>query len=130
MLQKCTSEKHRSHRLIGLLNEVIRRSSRKTPEALQSQSPAVSQSDDLLLKLYCYTDPGPHLLLLILMQLTFTLLQDYHPFIVVFFIEAYLIYNVVPITAVQQSDSVIHIYTFFSIMVYPRRLDIHPMYSC
>ena len=45
-------------------------------------------------------------------------------------IEAYLIYNVVPITAVQQSDSVIHIYTFFSIMVYPRRLDIHPTYSC
>ena len=44
-----------------------------------------------------------------------------------FLIEVELIYNVVLISAVQQSDSVIHIYTlffiFFSIMVYPRRLD-------
>ena len=63
---------------------MIWRSSRKKPEALQSQSPAVSQSDDLLFKLYCYPDPGPHLLLLILLQLTFTLLQDYHPFIMFF----------------------------------------------
>ena len=30
-----------------------------------------------------------------------------------FLIEVYLIYNVVPISAVQQSDSVIHIKTFF-----------------
>ena len=41
-------------------------------------------------------------------------------------------YNVVLISAVEQSNSVIHIYTFFfffflmffSIMVYPRMLDI------
>ena len=43
-------------------------------------------------------------------------------------IEVELIYSVVLISAVQQSDSVIHVYTsffiFFSIMVYPRRLDI------
>ena len=31
-----------------------------------------------------------------------------------FLIEVQLIYNVVPIRAVQQSDLVIHIYTFFS----------------
>ena len=43
----------------------------------------------------------------------------------------YLIYNVVLISAVQHSDSVIHIYTFFftlfSIMVYPRLLNIVPL---
>ena len=37
-----------------------------------------------------------------------------------------MIYNVVPVSAVQQNDSLLHIYTFFfkvffSIMVYPRR---------
>ena len=41
-----------------------------------------------------------------------------------------MIYNVVLISAVQQSDSVIHIYTFFFIffviMVYPRVLNIVP----
>ena len=46
-------------------------------------------------------------------------------------IEVQLIYNVVLITAIQQSDSVIHIYTvffkiFFSIMVYHRILNIVP----
>ena len=46
-----------------------------------------------------------------------------------FFIK--LIYNVVPISAVQQSDSGMHIYkfffyVFFSIMVYRRRLDTIP----
>ena len=44
------------------------------------------------------------------------------------FIEVQLIYNVALISAVQQNDSVIHIYTlffiFFSIMVYPRILNI------
>ena len=37
--------------------------------------------------------------------------------------EVQLIYNVVPISAVEQSDSVVHIYTLFfiySIMVYHR----------
>ena len=47
-----------------------------------------------------------------------------------FLIEAQLIYNVVPIPAVQQSDSFIHICTFFflffSIMVYHRILNIVP----
>ena len=44
-----------------------------------------------------------------------------------------LMYNVVQISAVQQSDLVIHIYTFlfkrnilFSIMTYPWRLDTFP----
>ena len=47
-------------------------------------------------------------------------------------INVQLIYNVVPISAVQQSDSVIHIHIdilFFillSIMVYPRTLDTVP----
>ena len=47
-----------------------------------------------------------------------------------FLIEAQLVYNGVPISAVWQSDSVIHIHTrfkiIFSIVVYPRRLDIVP----
>ena len=47
-----------------------------------------------------------------------------------FLIEVQLIYNVVLISAVQQKDSVIHIYVFFfifcSIMVYPRRSNIVP----
>ena len=48
-----------------------------------------------------------------------------------FFMEVQLIYNVVLISAVQQSDSVIHIYTFFfkillSIMVYHSILNIVP----
>ena len=51
-------------------------------------------------------------------------------FFIYFFIEVYLIYNVVLISAVQQSDSVIHIYTFFFIlffiMVYPSILSIVP----
>ena len=47
-------------------------------------------------------------------------------FFFLFFIEIQLIYNAVPISAVQQSDSVVYIYIFFlkilfSIMVYPRR---------
>ena len=45
------------------------------------------------------------------------------------FFEVQLIYHVVPTSAVQQSDSVyiyIHFFMFFSIMVYPRRLDIVP----
>ena len=41
-----------------------------------------------------------------------------------------MLYNVVSISAVQQSDSVIHTYTFFfiffSIMAYPRILSIVP----
>ena len=45
-----------------------------------------------------------------------------------FLIEAQLIYNVVPIPTVQQSDSFVHICTFFflffSIMVYHRILNI------
>ena len=54
-----------------------------------------------------------------------------HPlFKKIYFIEVQLIYNVVLISAVQQSDSVIHIYTFFfiffSIMVYHRILNIVP----
>ena len=41
------------------------------------------------------------------------------------FIEVYLIYNVVLISALQQSDSVIHIFLiFFSIMVNHRILNI------
>ena len=46
-------------------------------------------------------------------------------------IEVYLTYNIVPISAVPQSDSVTHMHTyfytsiFFSLMIYPRRLDIH-----
>ena len=47
-----------------------------------------------------------------------------------FLIEAQLVYNGVPISAVHQSDSVIHIHTLFkiifSIVVHPRRLDIVP----
>lgn len=47
-----------------------------------------------------------------------------------FFIEVYLIYNVVLISDAQQNDSVIHIYTsffiFFSTMVYARILNIVP----
>ena len=46
------------------------------------------------------------------------------------FIEVYLIYNVVLVSAVQQSDSLIHIYIYifiyFSIMVYQRILNIVP----
>ena len=34
-------------------------------------------------------------------------------FILIFLIEVQLMYNAVPISAVQQSDSVIHIQTFF-----------------
>ena len=45
-----------------------------------------------------------------------------------FLIQVELVYNVVLISAVQHSDSVIHIYTFFlvfsSIMVYHRILNI------
>ena len=46
----------------------------------------------------------------------------------IFYSEVYLIYNVVLISAVQQSDSAIHIYIsiFFSIMDYPRMLNILP----
>ena len=51
-------------------------------------------------------------------------------FFFIFFIEVELIYNVVATSAVQQSDSVIHTYTFFfilfSVMVYPRILNIVP----
>ena len=46
------------------------------------------------------------------------------------FVEVLLIYNVVSISTVEQSDSVIHVYTFFfiffSIMVYHRILNIVP----
>ena len=52
------------------------------------------------------------------------------PFFKIYFIEVQLIYTVVLISAVQQSDSVIHMYTFFfilfSIMVYHRILNIVP----
>ena len=52
------------------------------------------------------------------------------PFLNIYFIEVLLIYSVVLISAVQQSDSFIHRYTFFfiffSIMVYHRILDIVP----
>ena len=48
--------------------------------------------------------------------------------IIIFFIEVQLIHNVVLISAVQKSDSVIHIHTFFfilfSIMVNHRILNI------
>ena len=47
-----------------------------------------------------------------------------------FFIRAYLVYSVESISAVQHSDSVIHIYTLFillySIIFHPKRLDIVP----
>ena len=49
--------------------------------------------------------------------------------IYLFFIKVYLIYNVVAISDVQQSDLVIHIYTFLmlsSSMFYPKRLDTVP----
>ena len=48
-------------------------------------------------------------------------------FFVIFFlkfIEVQLIYNIVLISTVQQNDSVIHMYAFFSIMVYHRILNI------
>ena len=41
-----------------------------------------------------------------------------------------MIYNIVPISTVQQSDPFVYVYIyifffiFFSIMVYPRRLDV------
>ena len=49
-------------------------------------------------------------------------------FSLIYFIEVKLIYNVVLISAVQQSDSVIHIsfFIFFSIMVYHKILNIVP----
>ena len=51
----------------------------------------------------------------------------------VFLIERELIYSVVLVSTVQQSDSVIHIYTFFllffSVMVYPRILNRVPLLS-
>ena len=48
-----------------------------------------------------------------------------------FFISIQLICSVMPISAIQQSDPVINIYTFFfltlsPIMFYPKRLDIVP----
>ena len=50
--------------------------------------------------------------------------------IVIFFIEVQLIHNAVLISALQKSDSVIHIDTFFfilfSIVVYHRILNIFP----
>ena len=62
----------------------------------------------------------------------FSLLNDRFLFFLIlfYFIEVQLTYNVVFISAVQQSDSVIHIYTFFfiffSIIFYHRILDIVP----
>ena len=55
----------------------------------------------------------------------------YFILLVLFFIEVYLIYNVVSISAVQESDLVIiyiHIFfiVLFSIMVYHRILNIVP----
>ena len=54
--------------------------------------------------------------------------NETHHFLKIYFTEVQLIYNVVLIPAVQQIDSVIHIYTFFfiffSIMVYHRILNI------
>ena len=51
-------------------------------------------------------------------------------FFLIYLIEVYLIYNVVLISTVQQSDSVMHRYIFFfiffSIMVYYRILNIVP----
>ena len=53
-------------------------------------------------------------------------------FLNLFFVDIQLIYNVVLISAVQQTDSVVHIYTFFfvdiffSMMVYPRISNIVP----
>ena len=44
-------------------------------------------------------------------------------FFKVYFIEVELICCVVLISAVQESDSVIHMHTFFSIMVYHRILN-------
>ena len=49
--------------------------------------------------------------------------------LLLFKINVQLIYNVVPVSAVQHSDSVIHVYMlfiFFSIMVYYRILHIVP----
>ena len=48
-----------------------------------------------------------------------------------YFFKVLLIYNVVPISIVQQSDPVSHTYIHFflilsSIVVYPKRLDIVP----
>ena len=46
------------------------------------------------------------------------------------FIKVQLIYSIVQVSAIQHGDSDIQIYTFFfiffSIMVYPRRLNIVP----
>ena len=47
-------------------------------------------------------------------------------FFKIYFVEVQLIYNIVLISAVQQSDSVVHTYTFFSIMIYLRILNIVP----
>ena len=53
------------------------------------------------------------------------------PFVsLLFFIEAWLTYNVVPVSGMQQSDSVIYIYIFFlivfSIIGYYKILNIVP----
>ena len=47
-------------------------------------------------------------------------------FLNLLFVEVWLIYNVVLISAIQQSGSVIHIYIFFFILVYPRIFNIVP----
>ena len=47
-------------------------------------------------------------------SMTQTSLRKKAKWLIFFLIEVQLIYNVVPICAVQQSDLVIHIYTFFS----------------
>ena len=47
------------------------------------------------------------------MERSLSYICTYFIFLNLFFIEVKLNYNVVLITAVQQSDSVIHIYTFF-----------------
>ena len=59
-------------------------------------------------------------------QMNKSRLKEVRVFVFFNFIEVQLIYNIVLISAVQQSDSVIHIFFFisFSIMVYHRILNI------
>ena len=47
-----------------------------------------------------------------------------------YFIQVYLIYSVVLISAVQKSDSVTHFFILFSIMIYHRILNIIPCWTC
>ena len=46
-----------------------------------------------------------------------------------FFIEVQLIYNVVPVSAIQQTDPVLHIYTFFFNILFHHGLSQETGYS-